>query len=92
MPNPSPRQRGAPGPDATLRVAGAAPALRSAPSRSVGVSVYPDDGTDVRTLIRNAGLAMYRARQRGGGVHEYFSVVDGAAPFATLPTSPETTR
>lgn len=95
MPNPSCRQRGAPGPDAplrrTLRVAGP-PALRSAPSCSVGVSVYPDDGADVRTLIRNADLAMYRATQRGGGGHEYFSVVDGAGAFATLPTSPETTR
>ena len=32
---------------------------------SMGVSLYPDDGTDIETLLRNADLAMYSAKERG---------------------------
>ena len=32
---------------------------------SVGVSLYPDDGADIETLLRNADLAMYTAKERG---------------------------
>jgi len=35
------------------------------PSASVGVSLYPDDGIDARTLLRLADLALYRAKQAG---------------------------
>jgi len=32
---------------------------------SMGVSLYPGDGTDIETLLRNADLAMYTAKERG---------------------------
>jgi diguanylate cyclase (GGDEF)-like protein/PAS domain S-box-containing protein len=32
---------------------------------SVGVSVYPDDGTDVDELVKNSDTAMYRAKEQG---------------------------
>jgi diguanylate cyclase (GGDEF)-like protein/PAS domain S-box-containing protein len=32
---------------------------------SVGISLYPDDGTDADALLRNADIALYRAKERG---------------------------
>ena len=40
---------------------------------SVGVSVFPTDGSDADTLMRNAGLALRHAKQAGPHRYEYFS-------------------
>jgi len=34
-------------------------------SISLGISTYPEDGKDIKTLIKNADIAMYSAKQRG---------------------------
>ncbi|OYZ56890.1 MAG: hypothetical protein B7X81_04585 [Hydrogenophilales bacterium 17-61-76] len=44
---------------------------RYAIGASIGISVYPDDGLDANTLLRQADLAMYQAKQRRSGF-EYF--------------------
>jgi len=39
---------------------------------SIGVSLYPQDGSDYLTLLKNADLAMYQAKKAGGkGFHFY---------------------
>jgi diguanylate cyclase (GGDEF)-like protein/PAS domain S-box-containing protein len=40
---------------------------------SVGVSVYPQDGRDSETLIRNADTAMYQAKDAGRNGYRFFT-------------------
>jgi diguanylate cyclase (GGDEF)-like protein/PAS domain S-box-containing protein len=40
---------------------------------SIGISLYPYDGIDTETLMRNADIAMYHAKERGRGNFQYFT-------------------
>ena len=40
---------------------------------SIGISVYPEDGTDSEQLLKHADIALYTAKDRGRGNHQFYT-------------------
>ena len=40
---------------------------------SMGIALYPQDGTDIGTLLKNSDIALYRAKERGSNLYQFFS-------------------
>ncbi|WP_415234134.1 EAL domain-containing protein [Pseudorhodobacter sp.] len=51
--------------------------MRLYTTASVGISLYPEDGKDVDTLIKNADQAMYVAKGAGRNRHQLFTAEQG---------------
>jgi len=51
---------------------------------SIGISVCPDDSKDVETLLRNADLAMYRAKSAGKNRYKFYTESMNANAFRRL--------
>jgi diguanylate cyclase (GGDEF)-like protein len=72
-----------PAPEAAASVAGTIRAALAEPvmiegvtlkvSSSIGISVYPTDGTDPEQLLKQADIALYHAKDAGRGVHRFYS-------------------
>jgi diguanylate cyclase (GGDEF)-like protein/PAS domain S-box-containing protein len=46
---------------------------------AIGISVCPRDGTSTETLLRNAEIAITRAKQTGGGTYRFYEPAMGEA-------------
>ncbi len=42
-------------------------------SASIGISVYPEDGEDTDTLLKNADIAMYKAKESGKNNFKFYT-------------------
>jgi len=51
---------------------------------SIGISIFPRDGEDVQTLIKNAEAAMYRAKEQGRNTFQFFTGEMNARSLARM--------
>ncbi|MCC6346743.1 MAG: EAL domain-containing protein, partial [Nitrospirales bacterium] len=42
-------------------------------SASIGISIYPDDGENRESLLKNADIAMYHAKGQGGNKYRFYN-------------------
>lgn len=43
-------------------------------SSSIGIALYPDDGEDPETLVKNADAALYSAKERGRNNYQFYTL------------------
>lgn len=53
-------------------------------SASIGVTVFPDDGEDTSSLLKNADAALDRAKERGRDNYQFYSASMNSAAFERL--------
>jgi diguanylate cyclase (GGDEF)-like protein len=51
---------------------------------SIGISLFPHDGRDLRTLLKNADAALYRAEMQGGNNYQFYAAEMNAGALKRL--------
>ncbi len=53
-------------------------------SASIGISLFPYDGVDMDSLVKNAETAMFRAKEQGESTHQHYTPSMDAKAFESL--------
>lgn len=51
---------------------------------SIGITIFPNDGKDRETLVKNADSAMYHAKAKGGDNYQFYSKTMNSAALTML--------
>ncbi len=51
---------------------------------SIGISIFPHDGENAQTLLKNSDIALYRAKEKGRNNYQLYTPSMTAAAFARL--------
>ena len=51
---------------------------------SIGIAVYPNDGTDVETLLKSADMAMYFAKRKGRNAFQFYTEAMNSAALKRM--------
>lgn len=51
---------------------------------SIGIAIYPFDGKDIDTLLKNADVAMYHAKEQGKNNYQFYKQSMNSAAFERL--------
>ncbi|HWP46038.1 MAG TPA: EAL domain-containing protein [Candidatus Limnocylindrales bacterium] len=51
---------------------------------SIGITLYPSDGEDTQTLLKNADTALYRAKEQGRNVYQFYTPAMNAKTLERL--------
>lgn len=53
-------------------------------SPSIGITLFPDDADNMRSLLKNADTAMYRAKDKGGNCFQFYTADMNAKAYEYL--------